>query len=538
MDSAQIEASPVAVADLSLVPQPQSERKLERESDKIPLQPAPATKSFLSLNHKSVRTSLRASTIDSIFAVIFTLSTSGIILNNFLVELGAGAMIFGALSAIPMVLHACQPIGAYFSERVSSRFTFAIWTHGIARILWMVLGIGVFLEQTGRIDANALINLTLAIVLCSSFLSSLGSPSWLSWMAMIVPRRLRGRYFGIRSSISSLTNLVCVPIAGYIVSHWYGGTRAGFGVVLGLGIICGIISLACQYFKRDINPQIQNSSQPPTKICKNQVENPEIGLKTNLEKTLETNLEKTTLENNSFQNIPHLSAETIQEPTSEPPLIQKILADSNFMTFLLYVGVWMFAVSLSNPFFQLYMLDTLSLDVGWVTIYTSVQAAATLVLMILWGRLADRIGNRSILFFVGICVAIVPLLWLGIGQTNLDLWLWLPLLHVFTGGTGAAIELCTNNLQLGVAPIQNQAKYFAIAAAVTGVCGACGTTLGGFIASHLTWGGLPLLFVISAAARMAALTPLLIIQEPHHLSLIDIMRKFFGGKVLTQVRDI
>ncbi|BAZ05263.1 MFS transporter [Calothrix sp. NIES-3974] len=484
MDSAQIETPSLAISGLP----PTS--TINSHTSSITL--SSPSKAFSSINHKSARTSLRASTIDAVFAVVFGLATSGILLNNFLLELGAGAMVFGTLSAIPMVVHACQPIGAYFSERVSSRFSFAIWTYGVSRSLWIILAVGIVLEQTGKIESGILINLTIGIVLLSHFLGSLGNPSWLSWMAMIVPRRLRGRYFGIRNSVASLTNLICVPIAGFIVSHWYGGTRAGFGVVLGLGIVCGIISLGCQYFKRDINPQVQNSSR-------------------------------------IHLNSSPVSRETTPE-TPETPLIQAILADTNFMTFLVYVGVWMFAVSLSNPFFQLYMLDTLNLNVGWVTVYTSVQAAATLILMIFWGRLADRIGNRSILFFVGILMAIIPVFWLGVGQTNVDLWLWLPLLHIFTGGTGAAIELCTNNLQLGIAPIKNQAKYFAVAAAVTGVCGACGTTLGGFIASHLHWGGLPGLFLISAAVRMLALTPLLMIQEPQRQSVSEILQGLMDRK--------
>lgn len=489
MDSAQIETSSLAISDLSLT------STVSSHTSSI-TSPSPG-KVFLSINHKSARTSLRASTIDAVFAVIFGLATSGILLNNFLLELGAGAMVFGTLSAIPMVVHACQPIGAYFSERVSSRFSFAIWTYGISRMLWIILAVGIVLEQTGQIESDILINLTLVIVLLSHFLGSLGNPSWLSWMAMIVPRRLRGRYFGIRNSVASLTNLICVPIAGFIVSHWYGGTRAGFGAVLGLGIVCGIISLGCQYFKRDINPRVQNSSSISS-------------------------------------NTSPVKKETIPDT----PLIQTILADTNFMTFLVYVGVWMFAVSLSNPFFQLYMLDTLNLNVGWVTIYTSVQAAATLVLMIAWGRLADRIGNRSILFFVGILMAIIPLFWLGVGKTSIDLWLWLPLLHIFTGGTGAAIELCTNNLQLGIAPIKNQAKYFAAAAAVTGVCGACGTTLGGFIASHLHWGGLPGLFLISAVVRMLALTPLVMIQEPQCQSVSEILQGLMDRKFRLEKKGV
>ncbi|MBD6616681.1 MFS transporter [Komarekiella sp. 'clone 1'] len=203
-----------------------------------------------------------------------------------------------------------------------------------------------------------------------------------------------------------------------------------------------------------------------------------------------------------------------QLPTSQKQLISSIGQNTNFLIFLLYFGLWMLAINLSAPFFNFYMLETLDIDVSWVTIYSSLQAGANLLMLILWGKLADKIGNRPILIFVGILVAVTPLLWLGIGVTSLDLWLWLPLLHILSGGTGAAIDLSSNNIQLGIAPIKNQSIYFAIAAAVAGASGALGTTIGSFIVQFAEFGGLLGLFILSSLFRLAALIPLMFVQEP------------------------
>ncbi len=62
------------------------------------------------------------------------------------------------------------------------------------------------------------------------------------------------------------------------------------------------------------------------------------------------------------------------------------------MKFLLYFGVWMLAVNLSAPFFNVYLLDNLALDLNWITIYASLRSEANLVMLILWGKLADRGG--------------------------------------------------------------------------------------------------------------------------------------------------
>ncbi|MDZ8079970.1 MAG: MFS transporter [Nostoc sp. DcaGUA01] len=435
----------------------------------------------------AIRRSLKASTVDSVLAAVYSIGTSGILIANFLVELDASPVIFGMLSSIPMLVNLIQPLGAYLSERSTSRFHHALRTHGIARLLWLILVIAIASASWGVLNTNQLVTLTLLILLLSHLLAGLGTASWLSWMANIIPRRLRGRYFGIRNSAASLTNLICVPIAGLVLSHWYGGVLQGYGVILLLSMIFGIIGLGCQYFQVDMNPRSQN-----TYVGK-------------LAQTSEIQSDATKNES---------SQETQLVYTPPEQLNSSIWKNSNFLRFLLYFGLWTLAFNLSAPFFNLYMLDTLDLNVSYVTIYTSLQAGANFVMLILWGKLADKIGNRPILLFGGILVAATPLLWLGIGVNRLDIWLWLPLLHILTGGTGAAMDLCNNNIQLGIAPIKNQSIYFAIAAAVAGASGALGTTIGSFILQFTESGGSLALFAISTVFRLTALIPLIFTQEP------------------------
>jgi MFS family permease len=441
----------------------------------------------------AIRTSLRASTIDGIFAGIFGITTGGILLSNFLVELDAAPVAFGMLASIPMLVNFIQPLGAYISERFSSRYQYSLLIYAPSRLIWLILVICIAAFSQKLINSQQLVILTLLIVFMSHLWGGLGSASWLSWMATLVHRRLRGRYFGIRSSIASLTNLICVPLAGLAVSHWYGGTLQGYGILLFVGILFGMISLACQHFKLDVNPQAQNA------IAVNA--------------------------NNLNDSVDEQIADV--NSTSQPNFWQSLRNDTNFLIFLLYFSVWMFAVNLCNPFFNLYMLDTLDLDVSWVTFYGSLQAGANMLMLILWGRLADKIGNRPILFFMGIFVAIAPLLWLGIGYTSLDIWLWLPMLHIFLGGTGAAIDLCGNNMQLEVAPTKNQSIYFATVAAIAGLCGAFGTILGGFLVQINFCGGLLGLFVFSTVFRLVALLPIIFVQESRGQSFVQTIQSFW-----------
>jgi MFS family permease len=94
------------------------------------------------------------------------------------------------------------------------------------------------------------------------------------------------------------------------------------------------------------------------------------------------------------------------------------------------------------------------------------------------------------------------------------------------GGTGAAIDLCNNNLQIGVAPLHKQSTYFGWLAAAAGISGALGTAIGGYCAEHWTQGGLLGIFVLSGVCRGVAIVPLAFVKEHRDLSLSQLMQVF------------
>jgi MFS family permease len=417
------------------------------------------------LSKQDIRKSLKASTCDGIFSAFFGCVTAEILLGNFLLALGATSFEIGMLSAIPMFAHFLQPIGAILADRSHSRRQYNLRIFIPTRLLWLLLAMATIAFEMGWCRSHRLIELTLIVVFLAHISGALGTPNWISWMTALVPRRLRGRYFGLRNSAANLTNLLSVPLLGMLISRWQISTVKSYGLILTLAVVAGLISLGFQLLMTDVNPQ-----QP-----------------------IETN-----------------------KIDTEQPTFLTFLKDANFLKFLIFIGLWMFAVNSSAPFFNIYLLKDLGLDISWVTFYSSLTAGTNVLMLIVWGKLADRIGNRSILLGVGIAVAIVPLLWLGIDSDRLSMWLWLPLLYLFTGATVSAIDLCNTNLQMAIAPVNKPSSYFAIAAAVGGLGGALGTTVGGILAQSAYIGGLPGLFAISSLLRVVALLPLVFVCESKH----------------------
>lgn len=438
------------------------------------------------ISKQAIRTSLKASTIDGVFATIFSNITGGVLLVNFLLQLGATPVEIGLLSSIPLAVNFLQPLGAYLADRTSSRHWYTLAIFGPSRLLWLVLVAGIAWFCYSDTECHQLVIWTLLIILATNILGALGGCAWFSWMAALVPPPLRGRYFGLRNSAASLANLLSVPLLGYAISAWPGGGIQGYGVLLLLGVVIGLISLACQFWMVDVNPQVYRSGK--------------------------------------------VSSQLEENPDRSQSKTFSILKDINFLKFLLYVGVWTFAMNLSAPFFNLYMLKNLGLNLTTVTIYASLIAGANLVMLVLWGKLADKVGNRPLLLLVGVLIAVTPLFWLGAGTDSISVWLWLPLIHLISGGFGAAIDLCNSNIQMEMAPLDRPSQYFAIAAAVTGVSGGLGSAAGGFLAQLDIIGGLSGLFALSAALRLIALLPLVFVQEPRSKPITHVMEKILPLK--------
>lgn len=449
----------------------------ERSEDVVVMETVvPVTSKLpLKVSKPEIRTSLKALTLESIFATVFYSIIGGALLTNFLLEQGADCVQIGLLASIPQLVNLLQPLGAYLLERFTSFRWYTLIIFASSRLMWLIVLPLIWLVSSSRITGCQVVQLTLGVVWLTNIIEAFGRAPWSGWTAILVPQRLRGRYFGFRNSLLSLTGLICVPLLGFAVSAWPGGTTQGFGAVLTLGIVLGVISLVSQFWMKDVNPQLLRARHDDT--------------------------------------------------SSQPKKIDTtVLKDGNFMKFAFYLAIWCFAVNVSAPFFNLYMLDNLHIDISVVTIYNGLAGAANMLMLPLWGKLADRIGNRPLLLLVGVLVAVIPVLWLFTGKHEMTLWVLFPLLHLLYGATWAAIDLCTNNMIMGLAPLQHQSSYFGLSGAVAGLTGAAGITAGSFLATGFGAGGLLVLFAISGVLRLVALLPLIYVKEQRSMSLGYLMQ--------------
>jgi MFS family permease len=217
-------------------------------------------------------------------------------------------------------------------------------------------------------------------------------------------------------------------------------------------------------------------------------------------------------------NILTRQPERRREPrTVDYRVLGTSLKDKNFRVLLLFSFWWMLAVGIGAPFWQPFMINNLQMSLIEIQFYGMISSLSSLIFLRFWGKIIDRWGNKTAMFFLIILGSLNPLIWLFANQSNL----WLLYIEAFTSGMmwcGAGIV--SFNFALAVAPIHLRQLYGAFYGAVGGIAMTITMLLSGrFYPAPLLLFGLNLapeqvLFALTSLVRLSAIIPLLFVNEP------------------------
>ncbi len=420
----------------------------------------------------------RISVTEGIFGQIFnTLSGPGSpFLTKFAIMLNATPFHFGILSAIGQVSQIFQPIGVIITggrrQRKAAVLALQFTGRGMA-LLYGLLPLVIFSGGT--------INGFLLLFLISVSLLAVADNAWIGWMSDLVPLRIRGRFFSVRSQYLMLT-AIC---AGYAFSLFVDGFEAGssfFAVKnmpLGFAIVFSAAAVA-GFAAAGVLSRLPEKGKG-------------IG-----EKDLK-----------SMFVLP--------------------MRDGNFRRFLLYNCWWTLAVGIGSPFWQPFMMQKLRMSLFEVQIYGSINIVASLLVLRLWGRLIDAYGNKAAMRLIILLGGFNPMVWLFITPQNYPL---LYLEAITSGIMWAGAGLVATNFVLSIAPDDKRQVYSGLSGAFSGV--AMMTTMllsGAFLPRHLEIGGIRLepeqvLFGLTGIARWSAQVPLSRVFEPRSRPVSDAITAF------------
>ena len=415
-------------------------------------------------------------------ANIFIVMTGGAFLTGIALLFGANDFELGLLTAIPFALQSAQLLSPYlFKNPLKIRMQVAN-TLVVSRSLWLGVIPLLFFPSIWSLY------ILIAITALSSILTMVSSAAWLSWMAEVVPQRVRGRFFSRRNAAVAATTVIGT-ILGSLILDWARSNNQesmGFTAIMLLAVLGGLFAWRAMHSVADIE---QNK---------------------------------------------------LKERTFKVDLLMPI-RDSKFLKILFVFAVWNFAIGISAAFYAPHMLLNLKLSFFQIGLYSCSAAITAIISSRFWGKFIDKFGSKPILNLCAFGICMIPLVWLFPKQSTT--WILIPE-SLISGVLWSGFNLAAFTLPLDRSPKANRTVYLSVFATTTGLAFFTASILGGSIAEYFAdWStgitsfvfiNYHLLFFISAILRIATAILITLFHEPSEVKL-PIVVQFMGYAVLKRM---
>ncbi len=366
---------------------------------------------------------------DGIFAQGMETLVLGPFLVAYALQFGASNLLIGILAAIPQLAQFNQIPGVYLIEKLRKRRLITVVCAGLSRPALLIMAAAAFIASPFWALTVMTIGFTIRYLLGAT-----AGVSWNAWMRDLIPQESLGRFFANRLALTTGLGAVVSILAGLFVDAWRDqwpeGVRYAFVVLLVLAFVSGV---ACVFAMA----RIPEPRMPPTAI--------------------------------EFQFLT-----TLTRP----------FRDINFRRLIFFLASWNFAVNLASPFFAVYMLDRLDIDLTTVIILTTLSQFTNVLVLRQWGRIADRFSNKSVLRLAAPLFIVCIFAWTFTTMPEKHAFT-VPLLvviHALMGVATAGVTLASGNVGLKLAPKGEGASYLAASSLATAMAAALAPIIGGAFA--------------------------------------------------------
>lgn len=392
------------------------------------------------LGERAIQRGLRLNIVAGCLGMMWGTIVGGMPLTMFMKSIGASGVMIGLTATVGQVAMALQIPAALLAERVTSRKAFFGWSLIPHRLLWFLPALLPFALGA---DSRWLAPAVVWIVAVSGVLAQLGSASWWSWMADLVPEERRATFWGRRHSIVSVTSLFSLLGAGYLLDAFPdpgtpGGTFLGFALVFGLAAVAGTVDIVLHLGVPEPRPAVSADR---------------IGL---LARVL------------------------------------KPFANRDFLWLTLAIGVWTFAMGVTGQFGLIYLSRDLHLSYSKLSYLGIAGLVGASLAGVMWAYVMDRVGARN---FGAIMMLLAPLLnlpwfflregtvafqWPGLVSFEVNqVMLVLVINSVFAGLFFSGVGLSQVSLLPALSPAEGRTLAMAAHWSVVGLIGALGPVAGG-----------------------------------------------------------
>lgn len=392
-----------------------------------------------------LRRSLGASSAEGVFAELVNACAGPTILVGWALHLGASPLQVGLVGSLSQLSNVVQ-LPAAWATALLGRRRVALVAVALSRQALLPLAILPFLGL-GPGAARALL---VAVAASSAALGTIGNNAWTAWMGELVPRAVRGRYFGRRTAACVLAGTAGALAAARLLDRAASQSRAGAAL--------GALALAACAFGAVTTVLMARQQDAPG-------------------------------------------------PPGDGPtlaLALRPLRDADARSLLAYQVAWNASVGVGGGYFTFYLLHDLGAGFTVVSLHGAAAALARMLSAPLWGRAIDRVGARPVLAACSFGAAALPLLWIAAAPGVL----WPIAVDAVLGGVAwGGHGLASFAAPLAIAPRRDRPFYLAAFAMAGGLSYAAAVALGGLAAGAAPGGApgaLPVVFAVSAAGRLGS----------------------------------
>jgi len=297
-----------------------------------------------------LKAGLRSLVGDAVCTQTMGTFAAGTFLVAMALQMGASNIAIGLIAALGPLAQVLQVPAVMLIDRIGSRRAVVVLASLVARAFWLLAAATPWLvPEAWRIEVF------LAALTGYYGLGTISGLAFNAWMRDLIPESIRGSNLATRLAVATAVAAVLSLATGAGVD-WFKQFVPEAAVYSAYLVLAWVAGWAGVWFLSRI-PEPRPVPSPPQSV-----------------------------------------AGVIAEP----------MRDRNFTRLLWFLGAWNFAVNLAAPFFTVFMLKRLSLDMTLIMALLVASQVANVSFLRLWGRLADRFSNKSVLLVSG------PLFLLGI----------------------------------------------------------------------------------------------------------------------------
>ena len=338
--------------------------------------------------------------------------------------LGATSSQLGLLIGIVQLATLFNLLSIFVYGKLKTRKSYLVICHLIHRLLGVLLAVSCFyMANTG--DSSSVIKVIFFAFAISWMLSNSSGAGWWSWMAELIPDNIRATFFGQRSSLMNVVNIIWFMGCSVVLDTWTSvNVFIVYGIIFSIASIGGLADIIMIIF----------------------VPEPEQGER-----------EKITLEQ-FFQPF----------------------KDKNFILFSFGVGVSVFAINVFAPFTSPYITakDAIGAPNTWLGIMFVISQLTWIMVSPSWGLIMDKFGRKPVLL-IGCLASFSNLFYFILTPGNYTFIL--PLIALSSGLLAPAFWDGINQMMLSLTPDKNRTAFVAWNLTIVGIVSAGGAFIGGVL---------------------------------------------------------